>query len=240
VFLVAVAAFVGIASLEAQGWEFGVGVGYNIGGSMPMPLPQEIRAIETYSPDAFAPHIAGEALRWLNDKWGVAVQIAYDVKGFEVRDRVKSLYTEIEMDDGSVQNGNFTGKNTTQVRNIYLSTPVMAVFNTSKRWSSRAGIYVAWLASPTFRGSASDGYLRNGSPIGEKIEVPNATFDFSSHQNRIDYGLQMGEQWNLGGKIYVFGQLNWGLRPLFPDDFNAMSFRMRNVYGTVGLSYMIF
>jgi hypothetical protein len=224
---------------KAQVWEYKINVGFNIGGSSPLSLPAEIRAIEKFSPEAFAPHLAVEATRWLNDTWGITAQIALDNKGFTVRDRVKSLYTEIEIDDNpDPQSGNFTGKNTSKVRNSYLTVPIMASYRKSEQWLTQMGIYFAYLYSPHFSGSAFDGSIRRGSPIGEKIDVPHASFDFSKEQTRIDYGLIVAEEWKFHKNFAIRGQLNWGLHSLFPADFTGMPFKMYNIYGTFGVSYL--
>jgi hypothetical protein len=115
----------------------------------------------------------------------------------------------------------------------------MATCKTSDRCLSQAGIYFAYLYRPIFKGKAFDGYIRRESPIGEKIDVPSAVFDFSDKQNRFDYGLSVAEEWKIYGHFALRGQLNWGFRSLFPADFKAITFDMRNIYGTFGISYKL-
>ncbi|MDR1859916.1 MAG: PorT family protein [Bacteroidales bacterium] len=227
------------APATAQHWDGNILVGYNIGGSTPTPMPAEIRSIN-YAPDLWSPNVGVEVVCWLNDKWGIAMQVACEHKGFAVDSRVKSLYTEIIMNDGSVQSGNFTGENSTRINNTWLTAPLKVVYSASERWSSYAGVYIAYLLRPQFTGAASDGYMRRGAPTGEKVEVVDATFDFSDSQNRFDYGLLLAERWHLNGKMALVGQLSYGLRPLFPDSFSAMPFKMYNIYGTLGLCYKAF
>jgi hypothetical protein len=225
---------------KAQLWEYKINAGYSLGGSSPVSFPAEIRKIEEYRPDAWAPHIALEATRWLNEKWGIVAQIAWDHKGFTVRDRVKNMYTEIEIEGNpEPQTGNFTGNNTTKVQNDYLSVPLLATCRFSDGLTGQFGIYVAWLSRSCFKGSVSDGYLRLGSPVGEKIDVPSASFNFSKEQNRFDYGLLLAEEWTLYRNFALRGQLSWGLSSLFPSDFTGISFDMHNIYGMLGVSYRI-
>ncbi|MDR0865551.1 MAG: PorT family protein [Candidatus Symbiothrix sp.] len=229
-----------LGSNAQEAWEYKILGGYNLGGSSPLPLPAEIRAIEQYSPKAFAPHIAVEVTRWLNEKWGISAQIALDSKGFTVRDQVKSLYTEIRIDGNpDPQTGNFTGKNTTEIRNSYFTVPVMATYRGSEHWLTQLGIYTAYLYHPHFSGTASDGYIRRESPIGEKIDVPHASFDFSKEQNRFDYGFVLAEEWRFCKKFALRGEINWGVRSLFPADFTGMAFNMYNIYGMIGVSYSV-
>lgn len=219
-------------------WEFKINGGYNIGGTSPLPLPEEIRKIESYSPSAFAPHVALEGTRWFNQKWGMTAQITLDYKGFTVKDRVKSLHTEIEMGDEKYI-GNFTGKNKTKIKNSYFTLPVMASYRISEKWTAQLGMYVAYLYNPSFKGTASDGYIRRGSPIGEKTIVDNATFDFSDDQNKFDFGIQAAGEWEFYRDFALRGQVTWGLKPIFPSDFTAVSFNMYNIYGMLGISYRL-
>ncbi|MDR0680632.1 MAG: PorT family protein [Dysgonamonadaceae bacterium] len=219
-------------------WKFKINAGYNLGGTSPLSFPVEIRKIEKFSPSWIAPHFALEATRWLNEKWGVATQIAWDHKGFTVRDRVKNLHTEIEMKDETFA-GNFTGKNTTEIRNVYISLPVLATYRISGKWTAQSGLYIAYLYNPHFNGHASGGYIREGSPIGLKVPVDYASFDFSKEQNKFDYGILLAGERVLYSHFALRGQLSWGLNSLFPSDFTGITFKMYNIYGSVGLSYRL-
>lgn len=219
-------------------WEFKVNAAYNIGGSSPLPLPVEIRKIESFEPAAFSPHLAAEVIYRFDSRWGVSAQLALDYKGFTVKNRVKNLHTEIEMGE-EMYIGNFTGKNTSIIKNYYLSIPVLANYRLSERWDVQLGPYFAWLCRPYFQGNASDGYIRQGSPIGEKTIVDKATFDFSDSQNKFDFGLLAAAEWGFYRNLALRGQLAWGLRPLFPSDFTGISFKMYNIYASIGLSYRL-
>jgi hypothetical protein len=221
-------------------WQYKAGIGYNLGGSTPLPLPVEMRKINSFSPPLVSPHLALDVTRRMTDNWGISTQIGIDSKGFSVSDRVKNLYTEIYLENNpdEPQSGNFTGNNTTTVNNVYLTVPILATYCRSN-WTSQFGIYTAILMHADFQGTASDGYIRKGNPTGEKIEVPFASFDFSAEQNRFDYGLLAAEEYKLSPHIAVRGQLAWGLRSLFPSHFSGMPFKMRNIYGTVGISYAL-
>ncbi|MDR2056917.1 MAG: PorT family protein [Dysgonamonadaceae bacterium] len=223
---------------EHSAWKFKINAGYNLGGTSPVFFPVEIRKIEKFSPSWIAPHFALEATRWLNEKWGIATQFALDHKGFTVRDQVKNLHTEIEMKDNTFS-GNFTGKNTTEIRNVYLSLPVLLACRISAKWTAQSGIYIAYLYNPHFTGHVSDGYIRRGSPIGEKTLVDHASFDFSKEQNRFDYGILLAGERVLYSHFALRGQLSWGLNSLFPSDFTGVTFKMYNIYGSIGLSYRL-
>lgn len=218
--------------------EYKIRAGYNIGGSSPLPLPVEIRKIRKFSPMAFAPHIALEATQWIEPQWGISAGLAIDYKGFTVENEVKNLRTEIEMGDDTYI-GNFTGKNKTQVQNAYLTIPILFNWRINERWNTQAGIYGAYLFHADFKGTASDGYIRQGSPVGEKTIVTEASFDFSGEQNRFDYGLLVAGEWSFHPGFALRGQIAWGLRSLFPGNFTGVSFNMYNIYGSLGVSYTL-
>lgn len=233
---------IAMASTQAQTpqseWEFKINGGYNIGGSSPLPLPVEVRKIEQYKVNGFAPHVALEVIRWFNPQWGISAQLALDYKGFTVKNRVKNLHTEIEMGD-EMYVGHFTGKNTTSIRNTYFCLPILANYRLSEDWLVQMGLYSGYLYHPDFKGTASDGYIRRGTPVGEKTIVDEATFDFSESQNKYDFGFVAAAEWEFYPKLAIRGQLAWGIRPLFPSDFTGMPFKMYNIYGSIGLSYSL-
>ena len=55
-----------------HGWEYGIKAGFNIGGTSPIPLPKEIRKIDSYAP-GIAIAIEGNATKWFDKdkKWGL-------------------------------------------------------------------------------------------------------------------------------------------------------------------------
>ncbi|MDH8702089.1 hypothetical protein M2138_001443 [Dysgonomonadaceae bacterium PH5-43] len=217
-------------------YEYKVNVGYNIGGSAPIPLPVEIREIKSFKPVLFAPHVGIEATSWLSNKWGIAAQLGLDYKGFTVEARVKSLRTEMEMQYEKYV-GHFTGNNKTEIKNIYVTLPVMATHRLSDEWLIQFGVYIAYLHKPSFKGTASEGYIREDDPTGAKTEVDFANFNFSKEQNEIDYGFAVAGEWNFYKRFALKGQLSWGTRPLFASDFTGITYKMYNIYGTIGFSY---
>lgn len=76
-FLIALPAFAqqdrnpGIIKSALIGLEYEVKAGFNIGGTSPLPLPVEIRSINSYSPTV-AVAIEGNVTKWLDTqkKWG--------------------------------------------------------------------------------------------------------------------------------------------------------------------------
>ncbi|MBO9731153.1 MAG: PorT family protein [Chitinophaga sp.] len=222
----------------APGFEHRILAGLNFGATTPIGFPNTIRKVNGYWPE-FSPSLGYELSYRVTGRWGAAVAVKLDYKGMGTKDEVQYFPTIITTEDGGRFQGDFSGKNKTIVRNAYVSFPVSAVFTPNNRWRFNLGGYAAWLFSSNFHGTVSDGYIRNGGPTGEKVIISEATFDFGKNMRTFDIGLQGGAAYRVGKKLSVNGNLNWGLRPVFPGDFQGMSFPLYNVYLTLGVTYKI-
>lgn len=242
IFLFTALAFASQAQAQLH-LEHRIQAGFNIGATAPVGLPNTIRKINSFRPE-FCPSL-GYELSWKPEKaarWGAAVGVKLDYKGMTTKDEVQYFHTLITMEDGSGKSefeGAFTGKNKTTVRNAYVSFPISATYTPNANWRLHLGGYMAWLFSANFYGNVSDGYIRNGGSLGEKVNVSEATFDFGTEMRGFDAGLQGGAERRVGKKLHVMGTLNWGLRPVFPSDFKGMDFPMYNIYVTLGVAYRI-
>lgn len=212
-------------------------IGYNIGGLAPVSFPNTIRQIKSYSP-GFSPSLSYQAVYRLSERWGIGSGIRMDWKGMRVSDSVQYFHTLVSMDTSSIE-GDFTGTNTTKVKNIYISLPVQAVYITNNNWKIKLGMYFSYLVRPGFSGAVSDGYLRKGNSLGEKINIDYATFNFDKEQRRFDYGVSAGGEKKVYKGLGVTADLQWGLRPVFPGTFTGISFKMYNIFATLGICYAL-
>jgi hypothetical protein len=230
-----------LAQEKFKHWEFKAFAGYNTGGATPLPLPAEIRKINSWSP-GFSAALAFHATRWITPEWGVTSGLAIDLKGMSIRADVKYMMTSLvvgEGDNTGTFTGMFTGKNKTTIRNGYLVLPVLAAYKPHEKWTFRLGGYFASQRDANFEGNASDGYIRNGGAAGDRINIEKATFDFSDEVRKIDAGLMASADWFFTKKMAVTGQLSWGLVPIFPSDFNGIPYKMYNVYFMTGIAYKL-
>lgn len=218
-------------------------LGTNIGGTTPLPLPAEIRKINSYQP-GLQPVIGIRATHWWQShpKWGLTSGLNIEYRGFEEQAEVKYWYTNLKVGEGDAAgtySGTFTGKNKTEVKNGYFSVPLMVSFRPFDVWTFNLGGYFSWMHTSKFEGSASDGYIRNGGPNGSKTNIESATFDFGDKEKKVDAGLAAGADWNFYQRISLSGQLNWGLVPVFPSSFKGLSYSIYNIYFTIGFSYKL-
>jgi hypothetical protein len=222
-------------------WEYKVFAGYNLGGSTPLPLPAEIRRIHSWSP-GIAGTLALHATRWLSSRWGITSGLAIDMKGMIIEADVKYLNTLLEVGEGDhtgTFSGMFSGRNKTTVRNGYLVIPLLATCRPPGTWTFHLGGYFALLRDANFEGKASEGYIRNGGPAGDRINIEMSTYDFSKHVRKTDAGIMALADWPFTDKLAMTGQLSWGLLPLFPSSFNGIPYKMYNVYLMGGIAYKL-
>lgn len=225
-----------------RGLEYEVKAGFNIGGTAPLPLPAEIRSIDSYSPN-IAVAISGEVTKWMGEKktWGLAIALRLENKSMSTKATTKNYGMEIIGDGGEIVSGMWTGGVKTKVRNSYLSLPVMATCKLSNRWNIKAGPYVSYLIDGEFSGHVYDGYLREQNPIGEKVEFSGdkvAPYDFSSNLRRFQWGAQLGAEWRAFKHLNVYGDLTWGLNGIFKKEFKTVTFAMFPIYLNLGFGYM--
>lgn len=220
---------------SAKDYEFAIKAGMNLGGTSPMGLPAEIREIITYSP-TFSFSLEGNVKRNITDKWGVISGVRFDIKGMSTDSRVKN-YQIVLQDSGETIEGIFTGDVETKVSNSYITVPLLASYNLTDRWALKLGGFVAFAISTEFSGTARNGYMHEGSPIGDKIEGVNATYNFSNDVRTTDAGVEVGVDFKAFKHLIVSGDLTWGLIPIFDDEFTALSFNMYNVYMNLAFGY---
>ncbi|HJD75271.1 MAG TPA: PorT family protein [Bacteroides reticulotermitis] len=230
----------GIIWSSLRGLEYEIKAGFNVGGTSPLPLPEEIRALTGYDP-LINLSIEGNVTKWLDaqKKWGVIVGIRLENKGMSATARTKNYSMEI-IDGGSRLKGNWTGRVKTKVRNSYLTIPVLATYKLSPRVKVNAGPYFSYLTQGDFSGHVYDGYLRKDNPTGTKVEFKDgkiAPYDFSSDLRKFQWGMQLGADWRAFKHLSVSGNLNWGLNDIFKKDFDTITFAMYPIYFNVGFGY---
>lgn len=224
-----------------KGLEYRIKAGFNIGGTSPLPLPAEIREIKSFRPGTQIA-IEGNVIKWFdNKKWGALFGLRFENKGMKTDARVKNYYMVMDSYDpenpGHME-GNWTGFVKTNVKNSYITLPFQAIYKVSRRWDIKFGPYISFLTNGDFSGTAYDGYIRDGNPIGEKAEVSEATYDFSSDLRTFQWGLDVGGEWRAYKHLSVYADLTWGLNSIFPKDFESISFKMYNVYLNFGFGYV--
>ncbi len=224
------------------GLEYELNAGVNIGGAAPLPLPAEIRSIDSYSPNLNL-YIGGTVTKWLDmdkKKWGVGVALRFETKGMETKAMVKNYGMEIIKADTKLS-GRWTGRVQTKYQSQQLTIPVTAIYKINSRWKVNAGPYVAVVFSKDFNGYVYDGYLREGDPTGLKWSFSDgarATYDFGDELQSFQWGFQGGVSWRAFKRFSVNANLAWGCNDIFKKTFKTVSFNMYPIYLNMGFGYI--
>ena len=224
-----------------SGLEYEIKAGFNIGGSAPIPLPVEIRSIDSYNP-TLAISIGGEVTKWfaVQNKLGVIVGLRLENKAMETKATVKDYSMEILGEGGERIAGVWYGGVKTKVSTSGLTIPIMAAYKLGTRWTIKGGPYFSYITSRNFSGHVYDGFLRENNPTGPKVEFTDgriATYDFSNDMRKFQWGLQVGTGWRAFKHLNIYADLTWGLNNIFKDDFQTITFSMHPIYLNVGFGY---
>ena len=221
-----------------MGLEYRVKAGFNIGGTSPLPLPREIRAINSYSP-TLAIAIEGDVHKQFeNSRWGFLMGLRFETKGMKTNARVKNYHMEMTAKDGGYIEGAWTGCVKTKVRMSYVTIPMLATYKATPRLELHAGPYFSYATDREFSGSAIDGYIREGDATGEKAYVEEATYDFSDDIRNFQWGVQLGCEWRAYKHLNLYADLSWGINSMFPNHFESVTFSMYPIYANLGFAYV--
>ena len=148
----------GIIWSSLRGLEYTVKAGSNIGGTAPVPLPREIRAIDSYRP-TLCVSIEGDIKKWFGEskEWGMMIGLRLENKGMETKATVKNYSMEIIGSGGEKLKGNWTGGVQTKVENSYFSIPDVALYQLNNRVRFSAGPIVSFATNRNFSGYVYDG-----------------------------------------------------------------------------------
>lgn len=223
--------------------EYKVRLGYTIGGTMPLPIPAEMRRINEFAPKGGVT-LGADFTYMCSRRWGINTGLHFFYEGFHTSADVKGYQMSITMDD-NFMSGYFTGTDVTDMTHLGMTVPVQATCRLSPRWNLSLGPYVTAFFNSTFSGEVYDtkdgvGYLRVDTPTGERVTIDHetpATYEFDENMRKWGAGVELTADWKATSRLNVFGLLDWGLANGVDPDFEAVAFPMYPIYGTVGLAY---
>lgn len=213
-------------------------LGYNLGGTAPLPIPAEIRKINGFKP-LFNFSVQALYNIGLSERWGILTGVRLERKGMTTEATVKNYGMSIMDDEGGVVSGRWTGDVTMSSDIMQLTIPVSASLNCSEKWRVHAGMYLGLAFKHEFYGEVCNGYLREGDPTGAKIEIDDKpqTFEFSDEMRNLQFGATAGCVFQFHKRFGAFADLNWGVNNIFVSDFETISFNLYPIYATLGVSY---
>ena len=215
-------------------------LGTKIGGTAPLSMPKEIRSINSYKPNL--PFFVGvKGSYQVDQKWAVLMGLTFEGKGMDAEATVKGYKTTFSAVNNSNEElrGFYTGDITTKVHNLYLTIPVQAAYQISKKWNVQAGPYVSFAVKREFYGEAFNGYLRHETPTGTKIVIDAADYDFASSVRTVDVGMSLGGKYAFNDKLFALAQFDYGFNNIMKTGFESISFGMHNIFMNVGVGYKL-
>lgn len=212
-----------------------------LGGASPLGIPAQIRKIESFKPTNII-GLEANATKWLNDehKYGIRVGLKIESRAMKTQAEVKNYFTQIEDDSGARTTGYFTGHVATRANNTYLTLPVSFVWNISEKWNVYGGFYFATAINKSFDGYIYDGVFREGTPIGEPATFEGnaiGIYDFSDDVRSFQFGEQIGFEYKINSQFSISLDGSFANTPVFKKDFEAISFKMYNIFGNLGFAY---
>lgn len=230
-------------------------LGYNIGGTAPMGMPATIRSLDAYRPTASLAFALG-VYKPLDSHWGLTTGLRLENKGMDIDATVKGYHMRITQGGSGELEGVFTGKNHTEVNQWMLTLPLQATYWLGNKVCLKLGPYFSYVNSPSFKGYASDGYLRKNplspgapgydpnDPRGEKVELgttedERGTYDFSDDLRNLQWGMMLGADWRFHETWGVFADVSWGFTGIFKSNFTVLDQKLYPVYGTIGVTYRL-
>lgn len=241
----AISAGAQVSEIYSKVKDFGIDIevsaGTSIGGATPLPLPAEIRKINSYSPDLNL-MLGVSVTKWFDPqrKWGASVGAAIETRGMKTKATVKNYGMEI-LDNGNKLKGRWTGKVQTKYHSQQLVVPITTVYKISDRLRVNAGPYLAFAFENDFDGYVSDGYLREGNPTGDKYVFEGdakASYDFGDELRHFQWGMQGGVSWSPYTHLAVNANLTWGCNDIFKSSFKTVNFNLYPIYLNIGFGYI--
>ena len=228
-------------ALTIDSISLGARLGYALGGTIPTHIGNEIRGINSYRP-GFNFTVAAEVAYPLNERWSLHSGLRLELGGMDADSRVKNYDIEVVRGDESLK-GVFMGNVRIKSAQRRITLPVQAAYRFNDKWTLRGGVFMGWLINRRFWGWAYDGYLREGTPVGPKIEMgtepgDRGDFEFDANMRHMQWGLDVGADWQIHHRWGVFAELTYGLSGLFKSDFHSVQ-PLRPLYGALGVIYRI-
>ena len=241
VIVLTVASAMGINASVLDSLEVDARLGYVVGGTIPTHIGREIRGINSFDLGLnFS--VSLEASMPLEGRWSLHSGLRYELGSMDIDSRVKNYDIEVVRGDESLS-GIFIGNVRIKSTQRRITLPIQAQYDFTPDFKLRGGIFMGWLTNRRFWGWAYDGYLREGSPVGAKIEMgrepgDRGDFDFDKNMRHMQWGLDVGADWQFTRRWGLFAELTYGFSGLFKSDFHSVQ-TLRPMYGTLGISYRI-
>lgn len=215
--------------------------GVRIGGAIGSPIP--IGDVPDGADGAPAIGlVVGGYVDWYRDRnWSVISEIQFVHYGSTfntpLTDQPYVDRVPVQTPDGGTVifevNTTFTGVASGEFSNNYLQLPVLAAWRAFDRWRMIGGAYVGWLVS-----TAS--YATGTGQVGIRPETVEKDMYFNEKINALDYGIQLGTQYQAFTDLSLDLRGVLGMTSIFDPEFETVDRTVQNVLFHLTLSYQVF
>lgn len=130
-------------------------------------------------------------------------------------------------------NTTFTGVASGEFSNNYLQLPVLAAWQAFDTWRMIGGAYVGWLVS-------TKSYATGTGQVGIRPETVEKDMYFDEKINALDYGIQLGTQYQAFTDLSMDLRGVLGMTSIFDPEFETVDRTVQNVFFHLTLSYRVF
>lgn len=217
-------------------------LGWSVGGTMPLGMPASIRGINAYTPQPNI-QLGADVEHRITNHWGYEVGIKVEQKDMKTDAQVKTYHMNMVKAGESIE-GYFTGNVVSEARLWQVAVPVMAAWRPTEKLKVKAGPYAALAFLKRFEGYAYDGYLRQDTPTGPRIDLGNTAeergeYDFRNDIRTLHWGMDMGVDYSLTNHWGLYADVTLGLNGAFKSSFKTIEQTMHPIFGTIGVVYSI-
>lgn len=216
-------------------FSFGVQVGTDIGGAVPIPF----KAVG----GSFNPYPKLNAAFGANLIWDISPSVSL---GANVN------YKTVAMEaDARVANQKFKGENTVQyftgisemaMSFTFLEVPFYTNYyiGSKRNHAIQAGVFGSYVFKSTFTTHALKGFIGfEPDRVDAQVTDPQV-MDFSGLLTRWDAGFLIGYQTKIASRLRVGLHLMFGVRDIFTKGNDFFDYKMQQIRGSIVLSYDLF
>lgn len=219
-------------------------VGVDIGGAIPTTFGT-IEEIGSNVSPKLSPSLGLKLGYEINPSWGVVAEICYKQVGIKAGAKVKDQLFQIKDADGSIQDVWFSGIADMDMEFSFLEFPVCGKWSWNQgRDKLIFGAYAAWVINPKFDNIAQKGYLSDveSNPTSDQINPLDAPLvqPFTSIMSSFDIGLLAGYERRVFYNLNIGLRITMGAVDIFKRNENPLGFEMRQMRGSIVLSYDLF
>lgn len=154
----------------------------------------------------------------------------------EATTRVKDLRIRLAAADDVWMKGIFTGNNLTAIRNAYITVPIAASYRFG-HFTARLGVYFGVMMESKFQ-TIIDGYFTpEDSDIDMDMDL--VEMNFNDQIKPMDWGIYSQLSYGLTRKLSIEGGLSFGLSSIVKPGFDAIPFKLHNIYAQIGFGYSL-